>query len=139
MKLKTMKRLVLALAAALAIPSCATSGFDEADTDDSGAVSKAEFKRYLLETVYDEADANDDSKLTFAEWKARHPKADERKFKEPDTNRDGVITPEEAESHFRRKGTIDDLFQQIDTDRNGSVTEKEIDFFMEKMESKRVA
>ena len=133
----TVRHLGAAMAAAgtLLLSSCATSGFDRADTDDSGAVSKAEFKLYLLDTIYAEADVNRDAKLTFAEWKAANPNAEEHKFKQPDTDGDGAVTPAEAKAHFERTGMLDDLFDQIDTDKTGSVTEAEIEAFKAKMKA----
>ena len=127
---------VLAGACTLLLTSCATTGFNKADTDASGVVSVEEFERYLLDTVYSEADSNGDAKLTFAEWKAAYPSAEKRKFRQPDTNGNGGITRAEAKAHFERTGVIEDLFRRIDTDKTGSVTVAEIDAFLDKMRAK---
>ena len=139
--MKPIRAITLASATALAcgslfLISCASSGFDTADTDDDGAVTKAEFERYLLETIYAEADDNRDSKITFAEWKEANPDAKESKFKQPDTNRDGSVTPAEVKAHFAKEGTIDDLFKQADTDKSGTVTQAELEVYITKLRAK---
>ena len=124
-----------AAAGALLFSSCATSGFNIADRDSSGVVSKAEFEDYLINKIYADADTNRDSKITCAEWKASNPNAEEHKFKQPDSNGDGSVTPAEARAHFERTGMLDDLFDQIDADNTGSVTEAEIDAFLENLKA----
>ena len=124
-----------ALAAALLAASCATPDkFDMADTSDDGTVDKAEFSRYMLEAIYTEIDADGDSKITFAESKAANPDATEAKFRAADRNGDGVVTPEEAKRHFKRWGTMEDLFSQIDTNRDGELTEEEVQAYKDKLE-----
>jgi hypothetical protein len=127
---------LLATAAISLLSSCAATGFSTADTDGSKLVSKKEFERYLLETVYAEADTNRDSRITFAEWKIANPEAEKSKFNGADANKDGSITPTEAQAHFRLEGTIDDLFAKIDVNKSGDVTEAEIEAFMSKLRSK---
>jgi Ca2+-binding EF-hand superfamily protein len=125
---------VIATASALLVASCSsTDGFKAADTNKNGSVSKSEFERYMLEAIYAEADANRDSKITFEEWKAANPETKKSRFKAPDTNSDGSITPAEAEAHFDRQGTLDDLFSQIDTNGDKSLSRAEIVAFKEKM------
>ncbi len=72
------------------------------------------------------ADANQDSKITFDEWKAANPDAEKRKFRQPDRNRDGAVTPQEAKRHFDRYGTLKDLFDRIDANNDGYATREEM-------------
>lgn len=129
----TVLGVVVSAGALLLLPSCANSGFDMADSDDDGSVSPAEFDRFMLESIYAEADTDYNKEITFDEWKAANPGADPTKFSAPDTNGDDVVTPEEAQAHFEKTGTLDDLFGQMDSDEDGAVTEAEAIAFKEKL------
>ena len=122
---------------ALLFSACATppDSFKIADTSGDGRVESAEFGRYMLEAIYAEADANRDKKITFEEWKAANPDAEQGKFKAPDRNRDGVVTPQEAKRHFDRQGTMEDLFDKIDANNDGYVTREENAAFKKKLEA----
>ena len=126
---------VSAVAILMAGASCSTSSFSVADTDNDNRVSPAEFDRYMLEAIFAQADADGDGKVTFGEWKTANPAADAAKFKAPDSNRDGAVTPGEAKAHFDRYGTMSDLFTKIDTNSDGYLTEDEIAVFKEKLEA----
>lgn len=73
--------------------------------------------------------------MTFEEWKAANPDAEEEKFKAPDRNGDGVVTPQEAQAHFQRQGTFEDLFRQMDTNKDGYLSEEKVTEFKQKMEA----
>ena len=125
---------VVSAGALLLLPSCANnSGFDMADSDDDGSVSPAEFDRFMLEAIYAEADTDYNKEITFDEWKAANPGADPVKFSAPDTNGDDVVTPEEAQAHFEKAGTLDDLFDQMDSNDDNAVSEAEAVAFKEKL------
>ena len=106
-----------------------------ADTNNDGLVNSPEFERFMLEAIFTEADINDDGKVTFAEWQTANPGASAVKFKAPDTNRDGAVTPAEAKAHFDREGTMADLFKKIDTNGDGYLTQEEIAVFKQKLEA----
>ena len=126
----------MATAASLLLASCAgPGGFETADTDQSGTVSPAEFNRYMLEAIYTEVDRDGNAQVTFEEWQAANPSAEPAKFKAPDSNRDEVVTPAEVKAHFKKQGTMEDLFSQIDTDGDGSLTRVEVTAFKEKLAS----
>jgi Ca2+-binding EF-hand superfamily protein len=134
MKRKTITYLALGLAPALFFPACAGSpAFDLADSNDDLKVSPKEFERYMLESVFAEADGDGNGQVTFEEWKAANPDADPDKFRAPDTNGDKMVSPEEAEAHFKKEGTWADLFDQIDTDSDGFISSAESVAFKEKM------
>lgn len=119
---------------ALVLPACTKSdGFTLADTDKSGSVSRPEFDRYLLESIFAQADANRDKKVTFAEWHVANPDANQEKFNAPDKNKDGSVTPEEAQAFMESKGTLADLFSKIDSDKSGSVSKGEAIAFRNKL------
>ena len=121
-------------AAAMLFTSCASpGGFTIADTDESGSVSPDEFKRFMLEAIFIEVDADGDAKVTFAEWRAANPSADESKFTAPDANRDETITPAEVKAHFEREGTMEELFSRIDTNGDDSLSREEVAAFKNKL------
>ena len=128
----------MAVIPGLLLSSCTTTEpdrFDMADTNDDKAVSLDEFDRFMLESIFAEADADGDKKVTFEEWKAANPDAEKSKFSAPDTNKDGVVTPQEAKDHFDRQGTMKDLFNKIDTNGDGLVTRDEVAAYKEKLEA----
>ena len=107
----------------LVFPACTThDGFKRADADKSGDVSRAEFDRYILQTLFAESDANRDGKVTFAEWQTINPNADKKKFSAPDKDGDGAVTPTEAKTYMNKKGTLAELSSRIDIDKNGSIS-----------------
>jgi len=121
---------------ALLFSSCGSNdGFNMADTSGDGRVGQAEFERYMLEAIYAAADANKDSRITFEEWKEANPDAEQWKFRQPDRNRDGAVTPQEAKRHFDRQGTLEDLFDKIDTNNDGYASREEVQAFKEKLEA----
>lgn len=137
-KIIRSRALLLASATLVAavLSSCnGRSGFDNADTNDDGSVSPAEFERYMLEAIFAESDADGDARVTFAEWQAANPDAEAWRFKKPDTNHDGAVTPAEAKRHFDRQGTLSDLFSQIDTNGDGSLSWEEVKQFKKKLKA----
>ena len=125
---------VIAIASAQLLASCSsTDGFKMADTNMNESVSQSEFERYMLEAIYAEADANRDSKITYEEWKTANPDTKKSRFKAPDKNRDGAVTPAEAKAHFDREGTLRNLFSKIDTNGDDALSREEIVAFKEKM------
>ena len=74
------------------------SGFDEADANHDGKLSKDEASDFLVNEIFASRDANHDGRMTAQEWAANEPGrlAD---FKKRDTNHDGVVTKEERYLH----------------------------------------
>ena len=126
----------MGVAPAVFLAACAgPSGFDLADKNANQKISPKEFETHMLKAVFAESDANGDSLVTFEEWKAANPNAEPAKFSVPDTNRDQKVSLKEAEVHFEKEGTWDDLFDKIDTDNDGFITSAEATAFNDKMEA----
>ena len=135
-KISTLQSTSGLVAAAALLVSCGgNDGYKKADTNEDGRVGPAEFERYMLETIFALSDSNKDSKVTFEEWKVANPGAIASKFKVPDKNRDGAVTPSEAKAHFERQGTIDDLFAKIDSGRDGYLDQNEVRAFMKELDA----
>ena len=131
----TISTLAVAALAFLLAACAGTDRYAMADTDGDDRISPEEFERYMLETIYGAADPDGNAKVTFEEWKEANPDAEEAKFKAPDKNNDGAVTPGEMKAHFAREGTMDDLFAKIDTNGDGYLSSEETDAFMDKMEA----
>ncbi len=126
----------LMLAAVMALPSCTPSNpFKKADTNKDDKVSQAEFNRYILEEIYSATDTDGDSKITFKEWKAANPEAKKSKFKLPDDNSDGSVTPKELQKYYKEEGKLVDLFKKIDSSSDGSLSHAEVEAYMSKAEA----
>lgn len=140
MKLPINKSLCSAgvmLVAAMALSSCKPSNpFAKADTNKDDKVSQTEFNRYILEEIYSAADSDGNSKITFKEWKAANPDVKKSKFKLPDDNSDGAVTPQELQKYYEEEGKLTDLFKQIDSNKDGFLSHPEVDAYMSKVESK---
>ena len=93
------------------------------------------FAGHVIVAVFAESDADGNSQVTFEEWKAANPDAEPSKFSAPDTNRDQIVSLEEAKVHFKKQGTWADLFDKIDTDNDGFITSAEATAFNDKMEA----
>ena len=136
MKRRTITRLAIGLAPAVILSACASqSGFDLADKNANQKISPKEFDTYMLRAVFAESDADGNGLVTFQEWKAANPDAEPAKFSAPDTNRDQMVSLEEARVHFEKQGTWADLFDKIDTDNDGFITSAEASAFNDKMEA----
>ena len=107
-----------------------------ADTDGDGRVSRAEAAAAGSERSgewFDKIDLNKDGYITQDEMKqareARHGMhADmrekmEQRFKEADTNGDGQLSLDEAQSKMPR---LAERFSALDTDKNGLLSKEEI-------------
>ncbi len=127
----------LGLGAAVALlASCkAPSSFQIADTDADERISRSEFERYLLESIYQEADTDGDAQITFEEWRVANPDAERGKFKLPDSNRDSVVSPAELRAYFDREDKLDGLFDKIDTGGDGYLDNAEVEAFQAKVEA----
>jgi Ca2+-binding EF-hand superfamily protein len=128
----------LVVIALLALSACATNknlqssgpaaGFDAADANHDGKLSREEWSDFLVNQVFDSRDANHDGKLTEQEWTGGDAKrlAD---FKKRDLNHDGIVTKEEALAYGRKHGTANKMFAEADKNHDGYLSREEVEAY----------
>jgi len=110
--------------------------FKEMDTNQDGAVSKAEFD-IAHDKHFAEMDKNGDGKLTHDEMRAGHKeskkKRKESRFDKADTNNDGMLSREEVAKIPR----LLKRFEDIDTSKDGQVSQEELEAAMKRRRGDR--
>jgi len=101
------------------------SGFDEADANHDGKLSRDEASDFLVNEIFNSRDANHDGQMTAKEWADDDPGrlAD---FKKRDTNHDGIVTKEEAITYGRAHGVANKIVREADTNHDGSLDQAEV-------------
>ena len=119
----------------LTLGSCATNknlqpnqpggGFDAADANHDGKLSRAEASDFLVNQIFDSRDANHDGKLTKEEWVGEDP-GRLAGFKKRDANHDGIVTREEALAYGRAHGEVNKTFKEADKNHDGYLDRAEV-------------
>ncbi len=111
-------------------PSQATAtsgagGFDEADANHDGKLSRREANDFLVNEIFASRDANHDGRMTKEEWAAGDParKAD---FNKRDTNNDGIVTKQEAIKYGRTHGVANKIVREADKNDDGALDRAEV-------------
>jgi hypothetical protein len=111
-------------------PSQATAtsgagGFEEADANHDGKLSRDEGSDFLVNEIFNSRDANHDGRMTQQEWAAGDPTrvAD---FKKRDTNDDGIVTKEEAIKYGRAHGIANKILREADKNHDGALDKAEV-------------
>lgn len=101
------------------------AGFDAADANHDGKLSRDEASDFLVNEIFDSRDANHDGKMTKEEWTAGDPSraAD---FKKRDANHDGVVTKQEAIAYGRAHGVVNKIMKEADTNHDGYLQRSEV-------------
>lgn len=102
------------------------------DKDKDGAISRAEAASHpLLSKGFDTADTNKDGKLSKEELQAtheamrgRHQERHEAHFKAADKDGDGALSLQEAEVASREKTAR--MFERLDANKDGKLTQDEM-------------
>jgi EF hand len=100
-------------------------GFDLADANHDGKLSRNEASDFLVNEIFDSRDANHDGKLTQKEWTGGDPTrvAD---FKKRDANHDGIVTKAEALKYGRAHGIANKIMAEADKNHDGKLSRKEV-------------
>jgi Ca2+-binding EF-hand superfamily protein len=101
------------------------SGFDEADANHDGKLSRDEASDFLVNEIFTSRDANHDGRMAAQEWAADDP-GRQADFKKRDTNHDGVVTKEEAIAYGRAHGVANKIFREADTNHDGFLDPAEV-------------
>jgi Ca2+-binding EF-hand superfamily protein len=107
-----------------ATPSGA-GGFDLADANHDGKLSRNEASDFLVNEIFNARDANHDSRLTLQEWSAGDPKR-KRDFRKSDTNHDGIVTKAEATVYGRSHGVANKMLREADKNGDGKLDRAEV-------------
>jgi EF hand len=101
------------------------SGFDAAEANHDGKLSRNEASDFLINEIFNSRDANHDGRLTVEEWSAGDPSrlAD---FKKRDANHDGVVTKEEAIAYGREHGIANKIMREADKNHDGFLDRAEV-------------
>jgi hypothetical protein len=118
----------VAITAARPVP-LTHDNFALADANHDGKLSRTEASDYLVYVVFTAADTNGDSQLTAEEWSLGDP-AQLGAFRTRDTNRDGIVTLEEALAYGRHGKAGAALIHQADRNRDGKLNRAELDAYL---------
>jgi hypothetical protein len=126
--------------ALLALAACATNknlqpsqatagtgagGFEAADANHDGKLSRDEGSDFLVNEIFDSRDANHDGRMTEQEWTAGDPKRS-ADFKKRDANHDGIVTKEEAITYGRAHGIANKILREADKNHDGALDKAEV-------------
>jgi Ca2+-binding EF-hand superfamily protein len=111
-----------------------TAGFDLADTNHDGKLSRDEASDFLTNEIFDSRDLNHDGKMTEKEWSAGDTEraAD---FKKRDTNHDGIVTRDEALKYARAHGMMNNIMREADKNGDGSLDRAEVKAYYKSRET----
>jgi Ca2+-binding EF-hand superfamily protein len=105
-----------------------TAGFDVADANHDGKLSRDEASDFLVGEIFTARDANHDGQLTREEW---GPGKD---FAAQDKNHDGVVTKAEAMAYGRAHGVANKIAREGDTNGDGVLDRAEVEAYYKRRE-----
>jgi Ca2+-binding EF-hand superfamily protein len=126
-----MRAPLLLLPVLFAVVSCQTTPpaqpdrFTQMDVNQDGVLDRGEINDFYTTELFKGRDTNGDGKITKEEWNPQITAEDARKFALIDTNKDGVVTLEEAKAYARRQGIYTSTFAEADTNKDGRITREE--------------
>jgi Ca2+-binding EF-hand superfamily protein len=113
---------------ATVIPGVGGGGFELADANHDGKLSRAEASDFLAGEIFNARDTNHDGQITKAEWTAADRK-DTAGFAKRDANHDGVMTREEAVKYSRNHGLTKKAFAEADKNHDGFLDRAEVEAY----------
>jgi Ca2+-binding EF-hand superfamily protein len=103
----------------------ASGGFELADANHDGKLSRAEASNFLTGEIFDSRDTDHNGQITKAEWTAADKK-DTAGFEKRDANDDGIMTREEAIKYSRTRGLAKKAFVEADKNHDGFLSRDEV-------------
>jgi Ca2+-binding EF-hand superfamily protein len=113
---------------AAATPGTGEGGFELADANHDGKLSRAEASDFLGNQIFDAVDVNHDGKITKEEWTAGGARSS-ADFKKRDSNHDGIVTRDEALKYGRAHGMTKKAFAEADKNHDGALDRKEVEAY----------
>ena len=101
------------------------SGFDVADANHDGKLSRDEANNYLVNKVFTGVDANHDGVVTRQEATAADPDQ-AAEFNKRDLNHDGQMTRAEAIKYGQAHGVVNQVMSEADKNHDGSLDQSEV-------------
>ncbi len=114
----------------------AISGFDLADANKDGKLTRREASDFLANETFNSRDANHDGKLTKEEYGAHEDAPRMREFKKRDANGDGIITHDEAMKYARAHGVMRKAMSEADKNHDGYLSKEEVAAYYASREGK---
>jgi hypothetical protein len=113
---------------AQATPGTGEGGFELADANHDGKLSRDEASDFLTNQIFNAIDLDHNGQITKEEWSkgGARPMSD---FKKRDTNHDGVVTREEALKYGRAHGMTKKAFAEADKNHDGALDRNEIESY----------
>lgn len=121
---------------AAATPSGA-GGFEMADANHDGQLSRYEASDFLVSEIFDSRDADHNGQLTLAEWSVPGVPNRTLDFKKSDKNHDGVVTKQEALAYGRAHGVAKKMLREADKNGDGKLSRKEVQAYYGSREDPR--
>ena len=113
---------------AQATPDTGAGGFELADANHDGKLSRSEASDFIAGEVFAGRDTNHDGQITKAEWTAADPR-DSAGFKKRDANHDGTMTKAEALAYARAHGMTAKAFAEADKTHDGVLDRAEVEAY----------
>jgi hypothetical protein len=110
---------------AQATPGTGEGGFEIADANHDGKLSRDEASDFIVSEIFTARDTDHDGHITKQEWTAADPK-DAAGFKQRDNNHDGIMTKEEALKFGRAHGMTAKTFREADKNHDGTLDRAEV-------------
>jgi Ca2+-binding EF-hand superfamily protein len=125
-----LQTLALAITASI-LAACQTTApppnqFAQADENHDKSLSLDEANGYLVTEIFSSRDANKDGKLTREEWGGSGDASQEKMLRERDTDKDGVVTIDEALAYGRKKGMAKKFMTAADKNKDGQLSQEEV-------------
>jgi Ca2+-binding EF-hand superfamily protein len=102
-----------------------SGGFDAADANHDGKLSRDEGSDFLVNEIFNSRDANHDGRMTQEEW-AAGDSARAAEHKKRDANNDGIVTKEEAMKYGRAHNIANEILREGDKNHDGALDKAEV-------------
>jgi Ca2+-binding EF-hand superfamily protein len=110
---------------AAATPGTGEGGFELADLNHDGKLSRTEASDFLVGEIFNASDTNHDGRITKDEWTPGDKQA-AAEARKRDANHDGIVTREEAVKYGRKHGLAIKPFQVADKNHDGKLDRAEV-------------
>jgi hypothetical protein len=110
---------------AQATPGTGEGGFEMADANHDGKLSRNEASDFIGGEIFRASDTNHDGRITKEEW-TRGDRTAAADFKKRDANHDGVLTMPEALRYGRAHGVTKKAFAAADKNHDGALDRAEV-------------